>query len=289
MTALIDMANFRAGRLVASRRDCSRASRRVFWICRCDCGVVVSVSGIHLRQALVRSCGCLNRETLAKRNAIANAPAIQDERWREAIGASSYQVSDHGRVRGKYGEIKRGYLDKNGYPMVGLKYDDGQTRSAWVHKLVALAFLGPCPPGKECDHIDRDRANATLLNLRYVTHQQNIDNSAGSAGEAHGLAKLTEAEVREILAIPPAPRWGRRGKGNHPNSVITIAERYGISNVTVLQIRRGERWRHVFEQMLPLHPHLADLAKRRRVEPSRKKPGATAPNQTVHQAEPQPT
>lgn len=267
MTAVRDLVGFRSGRLVAIARDATRQGRNAYWLCRCDCGADRSVSRSNLTHFSVRSCGCLNRETRALRHAVADPPDIPGEEWRPVAGATRYSVSDCGRVKGEFGEMKRGHIDKNGYPMVHILRDDGRSGGRWVHKLVAEAFLGPCPSGKECDHKDRDRTNPRLTNLHYVTHQQNIDNSAGTPGEAHGLAKLTEAEVREILALPPAPRWGRRGKGNHPNSVISIAERYGISDVTVLQIRRGERWRHVFDDMLPRHPHLAELAKKRRCEP----------------------
>ena len=34
------------------------------WLCRCDCGAECTVTGNHLRQGRVQSCGCLNTEKL---------------------------------------------------------------------------------------------------------------------------------------------------------------------------------------------------------------------------------
>lgn len=36
------------------------------WLCRCDCGAECVVTGSHLREGQVQSCGCLNREKRAE-------------------------------------------------------------------------------------------------------------------------------------------------------------------------------------------------------------------------------
>lgn len=168
------------------------------------------------------------------------------EIWRPVPGHERYQVSSWGHIRGPSGQLCGAGLDRNGYHKVSI-IEAGKQGNYFVHRLVALAFHGPCPDGLVCDHIDRDRRNNRPDNLRYVSQFENVQNADSVRGESHGGARLTEAVVREILAIPPAPRYGRRGKGVHPNSVTAIAARYGLGVVTVHQIRRGERWRHVYE------------------------------------------
>lgn len=37
------------------------------WICRCDCGNVITVCQDHLRSGHIRSCGCLRKELTSKR------------------------------------------------------------------------------------------------------------------------------------------------------------------------------------------------------------------------------
>ena len=47
-------------------------------------------------------------------------------------------------------------------------------RKVGVHRLVADAFLGECPDGKEVDHKDFDKANNAAVNLQYLTHRENV-------------------------------------------------------------------------------------------------------------------
>ena len=42
--------------------------RKAQWVCQCECGNIVVVSGKKLRSKNTRSCGCLQREIVAKRN-----------------------------------------------------------------------------------------------------------------------------------------------------------------------------------------------------------------------------
>lgn len=46
--------------------------------------------------------------------------------------------------------------------------------NAYEHQIVAWAFLGPCPVGKEVNHIDHNRKNNHIENLEYVTHSENL-------------------------------------------------------------------------------------------------------------------
>lgn len=102
----------------------------------------------------------------------------------------SYEVSDLGRVRSldrvRLGKNKLGYpqayklkgrilrLNRvaRGYPACALA---GKTICA--HRLAALAFLGPCPPGCEVRHKDGDRNNPRVSNLEYGTHADNAEDT----------------------------------------------------------------------------------------------------------------
>lgn len=61
------MVGLRFGRLVVESRS-AKAARVAWWVCRCDCGTQVEVSGLLLRFGSVRSCGCLSRDILQARN-----------------------------------------------------------------------------------------------------------------------------------------------------------------------------------------------------------------------------
>lgn len=55
---LNDLTGQAFGRLAVIERDSSR--KGVYWLCRCECGNVVSVQACHLMSGRTKSCGCLN-------------------------------------------------------------------------------------------------------------------------------------------------------------------------------------------------------------------------------------
>ena len=64
MGRVINETGNRYGRLTVVRRNPENAYHKgANWICRCECGGERVASGIGLRQGLIKSCGCLIRET----------------------------------------------------------------------------------------------------------------------------------------------------------------------------------------------------------------------------------
>lgn len=63
-----DMVGQSFGSLTVLRRDDSKSKDgRAYWICRCECGNEVSVSGKNLRSGWTKSCGCKSREMAAEK------------------------------------------------------------------------------------------------------------------------------------------------------------------------------------------------------------------------------
>lgn len=66
--------------------------------------------------------------------------------------------------------------EKGRYIKVTLRNSENKYRTYYLHQLVALLFVEN-PDGKpEVDHIDGNRLNNAASNLRWVTHQENVDN-----------------------------------------------------------------------------------------------------------------
>jgi hypothetical protein len=106
---------------------------------------------------------------------------VTPETWLPVVGFGEgfYEVSDLGRVRSLHHGRQRilrpgtsGTSRKKGYPMLIL-YVDGLREKRFVHKLVAEAFIGPCPEGEEIRHKDGNHQNPAASNLLYGTSHEN--------------------------------------------------------------------------------------------------------------------
>lgn len=113
------------------------------------------------------------------------------EEWRPVVGYEGiYAVSSFGRVRslerliphaaGGQRRIKETLLKCGISPTTGYRYarmrdaaSGRKSRLESVHRLVLMAFIGPCPPGMEGCHNDGDKLNNHVDNLRWDTQRAN--------------------------------------------------------------------------------------------------------------------
>ena len=120
------------------------------------------------------------------------------EIWKDVAGYESiYQVSNLGRVKTKQRRSKpyRGSVGtshlvkekirkpsvKNGYYFLWLYDGKGSRRMEYVHRLVGLNFLVD-RDGPHVDHIDGDRKNNVVTNLRLTTQSLNLMNKPTRKG-----------------------------------------------------------------------------------------------------------
>jgi hypothetical protein len=62
-----DLTGRQFNRLTIIREDVNHASKEGHWICRCDCGVEVTITTGRLNYGKTISCGCYNKERIVKR------------------------------------------------------------------------------------------------------------------------------------------------------------------------------------------------------------------------------
>jgi hypothetical protein len=107
-----------------------------------------------------------------------------------------------------------------------------------IHRLVLLAFAGPCPPGMECRHLDGNPANNRLRNVCWGTHRANIGDrgrhGTTARGERVGNAKLSDEHAAAII-----PRV------DSGESRTQIATEYGVSRSIISQLARGKTFKHL--------------------------------------------
>lgn len=81
------------------------------------------------------------------------------------------------------------HLSVRGRPRVRL----GSSRQpVGLHKLILLAFVGPCPPGMEACHGDDVKTNNRLTNLRWDTRRANVaDRYRNNGHQPRGSGTVT--------------------------------------------------------------------------------------------------
>ena len=117
----------------------------------------------------------------------------------EIQGYPNYLIYQDGRVwsnirKGRF--LKHG-VTKGGYHQVGISQDKKPKRF-YVHRLVAIHYI-PNPDNKpEVDHINQDKSDNRLENLRWVTSLENgqnqgdrIDNTSGHKNICYQKRKNT--------------------------------------------------------------------------------------------------
>lgn len=174
--------------------------------------------------------------------------------WRPVFGYEGlYEVSSRGDVRSVdrvvyqlnrggvevpqlyAGRLLSPFDNGRGYLVVGL-WKDGCRKQQPVHRLVAGAFIGPCPDGMEVCHGDGNRQNNAIANLRYGTVWENgqdrIRHGRSRPGSKSHLAKLTEETVIAIRNL--SSTMSRR----------QLSEKFSVPESNLGFILRRRTWRH---------------------------------------------
>ena len=113
--------------------------------------------------------------------------------WRKAVGYDMYSVSDEGHVRNDLrGKILKQTVSKTGYAYLTM-VQGKKHYMRYVHRLVGEAFI-PNPDNlPQIDHIDGNKLNNTVSNLRWVSASENRT--------AYGNEQRAINRQREVVAI----------------------------------------------------------------------------------------
>lgn len=150
-----------------------------------------------------------------------------------------YSITRHGSVWSeKSHKWLVTYIDKvTGYVVVGL-IQNGHQRPRYIHRLLLETFVGPCPLGMECRHLDGNKLNDGLNNLCWGTRGENYADSVVHnrhvQGERNGSSKLTNSQAVEIRHLLSTGVTGRE-----------LAKRFHVSDVCISNIKHNKHYREV--------------------------------------------
>ena len=152
-------------------------------------------------------------------------PMSDNEAWKD-IDGWPYQVSNYGRVRRV--NIITPIKTAKTYNRVSLsrgrnneKRGSGVERAFFVHRLVAEAFIGPCPDGKShVAHRDGNPQNNTPENLYWATPKENA------------AARISDDDARIMRA------W-RHIAGD---TIAAIARRFMVTETVVRNVVKGRTY-----------------------------------------------
>ena len=160
------------------------------------------------------------------------------------------QFSNFGRVK----SVGRVLIRKNGRKLTIREKIFNSRRVAegsyiWigghlVHRGVLETFLGPCPEGMQCRHLDGNKHNNRINNLVWGTPKENGEDNirlgAAARGEGHYRTNLTNEDIINIRK-EYVPKGKETGCGN----LGLLAKKYGVTGSQIRRILHRTAWSHV--------------------------------------------
>lgn len=135
MAPLVDLSGKRFGRLSVTRKGATKGGK-AHWLCVCECGHEVIVSGDSLRAGRTKSCGCIRRENTSK--------MFSKHRKLHTSAYSAWQ-----NMMSRCNNSNR--RDYDNYGGRGIR-----VCSEWQSFIGFYADMGDCPKGHTLERLDVD-------------------------------------------------------------------------------------------------------------------------------------
>lgn len=163
-------------------------------------------------------CGCGEKTKLASRT----APVwgwVKGKPLRYIRFHHTRKPADRHRVDEKTGcWLWEGATNPDGYGMV---WSSERSKAIGAHRAYYMRYIGPIPNDYQLDHLCRTPLCVNPDHLEPVTQAENVRRGA--------TPKLSE-KAAAFIRLSPA-------------SAPTLAQKYGVTESAIYQVRRGEIWR----------------------------------------------
>lgn len=158
-----------------------------------------------------------------------------------------YIISNLGNVKpikkSKYSHMRGTYLrygvGARGYAFITL-YHNSQSKQCLVHRMVAYAFIGNPPKGKNivC-HLDDNKLNNVADNLIWGDNFDNmrhmVEHRRSLAGSKNPKAKLDDIKVQTIRQL--------YAEGSYTQT--QLAEVFEVNQTVVSRVVLRQSWKHI--------------------------------------------
>ena len=149
-----------------------------------------------------------------------------------------YVVFPSGAVwSSKTSRFMKTHTDNSGYHHISF-YKKGKRTTRLLHRVVLETYRGPCPKGSEALHNDADKSNNGILNLKWGTKQENMEDSKkyfmAHGGTNSAMAKLTPQNVKDIRSLV------KQGMSNRK-----VAKLFDVDHSAISRINTGKTYRWV--------------------------------------------
>lgn len=179
---------------------------------------------------------------------------ISGEKWKQLQFPGwkhlrkKYALSSTGRIASYTddvhddGKLLQGSLT-TGYRTLNL-HRPGDNGTLYIHREIARLFLGkPSSKAKYVIHLNHNKLDNSVKNLKWATLEQMIEHQQKSpakiaykkvqANRSKGL-KLNSVQVKSIKKM--------LDDANRKLTIKKLAEKFGVSEMTMYRIKSGENW-----------------------------------------------
>jgi len=180
-----------------------------------------------------------------------NLQDLENEIWKDIEDYPDYQVSNFGRIksfikyRGTDERILRQCKDSGKYFIVVL-YKNGKEKTKQVHRLVFETFIGKLEKGYNIHHIDEDKENNNLDNLKLMSesehtsfHMKGKNNPMfGKHHSEETKNKMSENHYNKITNQKIIDIQEDLNTGYYTQ--VQMAKKHGVSKSVISNIKTGK-------------------------------------------------